>query len=371
MWSTGFFDKNIVGTANAIIAGFGNAGGGVTYFLMPTIYDALVTNQGYSPHVAWRITFIVPGVIILTVAAGLFFLCDDTPTGSWKTRHLTAEQNLAAHGVTVTSTTMVDAPTGIRGTQTPSGTTTPQDLEKAGSPRKLSTHDNEHEATLTEQQMIDTAKGEIIQKPTFSDAFRVMSQPQTLVLAFCYFNSFGAELAINSILGAYYQRNFPKLGQTHSGQWAAMFGLLNVVTRPLGGIVADILYRRTNGSLWVKKFWIHFLGVVAGAFLVAIGVLDTRNQSMMFGLIGAMAVFLEAGNGANFALVPHVNPHANGIVSGMTGATGNFGGIIFSIIFRYIGTTGKSFWVIGVIVMAINVVVMPLRPVSKKQIGGH
>jgi NNP family nitrate/nitrite transporter-like MFS transporter len=31
VWSTGFFDKNVVGTSNAIAAGLGNAGGGVTY----------------------------------------------------------------------------------------------------------------------------------------------------------------------------------------------------------------------------------------------------------------------------------------------------------------------------------------------------
>lgn len=29
VWSTGFFDKNIVGTSNAFVAGFGNAGGGI------------------------------------------------------------------------------------------------------------------------------------------------------------------------------------------------------------------------------------------------------------------------------------------------------------------------------------------------------
>lgn len=28
VWSTGFFDKNIVGTSNALIGGWGNAGGG-------------------------------------------------------------------------------------------------------------------------------------------------------------------------------------------------------------------------------------------------------------------------------------------------------------------------------------------------------
>ena len=329
---------------------------------MPTIYDALVHDQGYSPHVAWRITFIVPGCIILTVAAGLFFLCEDTPTGSWANRHLAAEQNLADHGV---NTTIVDAPKGIDGTHA-SGSSTPPtiDLEK----KDPSTTDPE--SNSPPQALLDTARGEIIQAPTWSQTLRVMFQPQTLVLAFSYFNSFGAELAINSVLGAYYQRNFPSLGQTHSGQWAAMFGLLNVVTRPLGGILADVLYRVSGGSLWVKKLWIHFLGGAAGVLLIAIGVLDTRDMSTMIALIAVMAVFLEAGNGANFALVPHVNASANGVVSGMTGATGNFGGIVYAIVFRYVGTNGKSFWIIGVMCCAMNLLALPIRPVSKKQVGG-
>lgn len=30
VWCTGFFDKNIVGSANSLAGGFGNAGGGIT-----------------------------------------------------------------------------------------------------------------------------------------------------------------------------------------------------------------------------------------------------------------------------------------------------------------------------------------------------
>lgn len=385
VWSTGFFDKNIVGTSNAIIAGFGNAGGGVTYFLMPTIYDSLVADQGYSPHVAWRITFIVPGVIILTVAAGLFGLCQDTPTGKWADRHMAAQQNLESHGV---HATIVDAPGAVMDKKTShdSGSATPPDVEKA-TERKLSSSAGK-EAVVSEQAMIDTALGEVVAKPTALTILKVMFRPQVLVLAFwyvlkflsshkskltfcSYFNSFGAELAINSTLSTYYQKNFTELGQTQSGQWAAMFGLLNVVTRPLGGIIADILYKRFP-NVWIKKAWIHFLGIVTGAFLIAIGLIDPMNQSTMFGLIAGMAIFLEAGNGANFALVPHVEPQANGIVSGMTGATGNLGGIVFAIIFRYMKRDyAKSFWITGVIGLAMNVVFIPIPPVSKRQIGGR
>ena len=150
-----------------------------------------------------------------------------------------------------------------------------------------------------------------------------------------------------------------------------MFGLLNIVTRPLGGIISDLLYKRFP-TPWIKKALIHFLGIITGAFLLAIGLTDPQNTSTMFGLIAGMAVFLEAGNGANFALVPHVEPQANGVVSGMTGATGNFGGIIFAIIFRYMKRDyAKSFWIIGVIGMVMHVCFMPIPPVSKRQIGGR
>lgn len=375
VWSTGFYDKNIVGTANAFTAGFGNAGGGVTYFLMPTIFDSLV-DRGLTPHVAWRVTFVVPGVIIVVTAVCLLFLCADTPVGKWSERHQATQANLGSHGVhdptiRVHQEGEGDKPNSLSsGSHSPPAEANEKTQHESRSSRKISSF-GDHEAQLTEQQMVDTAQGEIIMRPTFKETIRVMFAPQTLVLSFCYFNSFGAELAINSILSRYYRKNFPQLDQTTAGQWAAMFGLLNVVTRPLGGIIADVLFK-WRPSLWIKKFWIHFLGVVTGALLIVIGVVDSHDTSTMFGLIACMAVFLEAGNGANFALVPHVNPHANGIVSGMAGATGNFGGIIYAIVFRYNGTNySKSMWIIGVMCIGMNVIASWIRPVAKQQIGGR
>merc|ERR1712000_167107 len=244
----------------------------------------------------------------------------------------------------------MDKPTSSGGTASPSSMDAQEKMQfDATGERKVSRY-ADHEAQLTEQQMFS---------------------PQTLVVAFCYFCSFGAELSINSILGSYYQKNFKSLGQTTSGQWAAMFGLLNAVYRPLGGIIADLLYRQFH-IVWIKKTWIHTLGVITGVLLIVIGVLNPHDQNTMFGLIAGMAFFLEAGNGANFALVPHVNPHANGVVSGMTGACGNFGGIIFAITFRYNPTSyAKPFWIIGVISIAMNLALCWIPPVSKKQIGGR
>jgi NNP family nitrate/nitrite transporter-like MFS transporter len=88
------------------------------------------------------------------------------------------------------------------------------------------------------------------------------------------------------------------------------------------------------------------------------------------------AFFIEVGNGANYALVPHVHLHANGIVSGITGAASNLGAIIFAIIFRFdvtgkVAHYGKSLWIIGVIMTAVNVAVCWIKPVPKNQIGGR
>lgn len=45
VWCTGFFDKNCVGRANAIAAGWGNAGGGITYFVMPAYVSSMISSH--------------------------------------------------------------------------------------------------------------------------------------------------------------------------------------------------------------------------------------------------------------------------------------------------------------------------------------
>jgi NNP family nitrate/nitrite transporter-like MFS transporter len=373
VWSTGFFDKNIVGTANSFTAGLGNAGGGITYFVMPAVYDSLLRKQHLTEHVAWRVSFIVPFILITAVAIALFLLCDDTPTGKWSERHLAVQQNLQSHGVRAEG--LVDVPGSITdkhtaGESTPTSSTEKR-LDEEADLAKAKHGSFNHEASMGEQEMLDAARGEVVQKPTFKEAMSVIFTPQTLVVAGCYFCSFGAELAINSILGAYYLKQFPKLGQTGTGNWAAMFGLLNVVFRPLGGIASDFLYRRTK-TVWSKKILLHALLIMTGVFQIIIGVTNSKNQSTMFGLIAGMAFFLEAGNGANFSLVPHIHPFANGIISGVTGACGNLGGIVFAIIFRYnMKNYGKSVWIIGVMTIAINLAICWIRPIPKGQIGGR
>lgn len=79
-------------------------------------------------------------------------------------------------------------------------------------------------------------------------------------------------------------------------------------------MAGDIIYRHTS-SVWAKKLWVTFLGVIMGVFELAIGVTDSRYMATMFGLVAGLAFSMDASNGAKFAVVSHVFPHANGMFS--------------------------------------------------------
>ncbi|KAI9641005.1 hypothetical protein NHQ30_010432 [Ciborinia camelliae] len=386
-WTTGFFDKNIVGTANSLTGGWGNAGGGITYFVMPAIVDSLMLNQGLTAHVAWRVSFIVPFILITTTAISMLIICPDTPTGKWSQRHLAIQQNLQAHGINTHSNKLVSIPGSITDRKldepnTPNDPTPSlnfifgnekrlEEEAQIASAKHSTGNPYTHEISLAPQEMLTIARGEVIQNHSFHDTLRIIFTAQTLLVASCYFCSFGAELAINSILGSYYLENFSQLRETGTGRWAAMFGLLNIMFRPLGGILSDLLYLKTQ-TVWAKKIWMHALALCTGAFLIAIGLTDSHDHATMFGLVAGMGLFLEAGNGANFSLVPHIHPFANGIISGVVGASGNLGGIVFAIIFRAEGRNfARCFWIAGVVTFVVNCSVAWVKPIPKGQLGGR
>jgi NNP family nitrate/nitrite transporter-like MFS transporter len=61
-----------------------------------------------------------------------------------------------------------------------------------------------------------------------------------------------------------------------------------------------------------------------------------------------------------------------GILSGIVGATGNFGGVIFAIIFRYYKTDyAQVFWISGVMIIVLNCMFMWVKPLPTGQIGGR
>lgn len=63
-----------------------------------------------------------------------------------------------------------------------------------------------------------------------------------------------------------------------------------------------------------------------------------------------------------------------GLITGVTGAAGNLGGIVFLLIGRYTDNSAdypKMFWIIGAITIGGNLLVAWIRPIPKGQLGGR
>lgn len=77
------FAPNVVGTANAAAAGWGNAGGGVTQSLMPLVLLAVI-SFGVDKAFGWRVSMLVPGLMMVIVGVLYWKYTQDCPQGNYK-----------------------------------------------------------------------------------------------------------------------------------------------------------------------------------------------------------------------------------------------------------------------------------------------
>ncbi len=89
------FAPNIVGTANATSAGWGNLGGGVTQLVMPLLFGFLMTTVGFSSAASWRLAMFVAGLVCCLTGVAYYFLTHDTPQGNY---HQLKKDSQPMHG---------------------------------------------------------------------------------------------------------------------------------------------------------------------------------------------------------------------------------------------------------------------------------
>ena len=76
------FAPNVVGTANAAAAGWGNAGGGAAQAIMPLLMAAMIM-LGVSETLGWRAALLVPGVLMVIMAGVYYRYTQDCPQGNY------------------------------------------------------------------------------------------------------------------------------------------------------------------------------------------------------------------------------------------------------------------------------------------------
>ena len=78
------FAPNVVGTANATSAGWGNLGGGVTQIVMPLIFTGFIVGFSFTDAQAWRAAMLLVGIITFLIGIAYYYLTQDAPDGNYK-----------------------------------------------------------------------------------------------------------------------------------------------------------------------------------------------------------------------------------------------------------------------------------------------
>lgn len=143
---------------------------------------------------------------------------------------------------------------------------------------------------------------------------------QVAMLDLAYLVTFGSELAVVSMLPLFFLDTF-EITPVLAGMVASGFAFMNLVARPSGGLISDRFGRKRTLSILL-------LGLSIGYF--ALSHIDA-SWALPVAVAATMACsfFVQAGEGAVFAMVPLVKRRMTGQIAGMTGAYGNVGGVIF------------------------------------------
>ena len=281
------FAPNCVGTANATTAGWGNLGGGVTQMAMPILFAGLITTFGLSDYWGWRAAMFAAGVVCMLTGVAYYFLTQDSPAGNFR------------------------------------------ELRSAGKlPRK------------------QTVKGSFL---------TACKDRRVWVLFVIYGACFGMELTINNIAALYFVDYFDEFQQIRTadalklaGVFAALYGLMNVFARTLGGMFGDKFGKRWGLRGRVRwLFLVLFCEGLALMLLAQMNVLALAVPALM-----VFAVFVQMSSGATYSVVPFINKKSLGSVAGIVGAGGNAGAVAAGFLF-----TGSLAWPTALFILGALVTV--------------
>lgn len=267
------FAPNVVGTANATTAGWGNLGGGVTQFVMPALFALLVGTFAFSDAVSWRVCMLIAGFVCMLTGVAYYYFTQDCPEGNYK--------DLRAAG------------------KMPEGKTTNGTFLMACADYRVWALFLIYGACFG----IELTMNNILARYFLKN--------------FTYFQDMYENPATkNTALKI-------------AGLAAASFGLMNIFARTLGGWISDKIAK--NSGLKGRVFWLFVALFVEGLALILfsqMGILVVAIPALIL-----FSLFVQMSEGATYSVVPFVNKKALGSVAGIVGAGGNAGAVAAGFLF--------------------------------------
>ncbi|XLR69694.1 hypothetical protein S83_020366 [Arachis hypogaea] len=183
----------------------------------------------------------------------------------------------------------------------------------------------------------NTKRGTNQKESVFVVVLRGLSNYRGWVLGLLYASSFGVELTMDNIIAEYFYDRFGVNVQT-AGTIAACFGMANVFSRPMGGVMSDRMGKRfgMRGRLW----GVWAVQTVAGLLCVLLGRVDSLWSSVL--VMCCFSVFVQASSGLIFGVVPFVSKRSLGVIAGMTGSGGTIGAVVTQMVLFSSGNLSKQ-----------------------------
>jgi len=299
-WTMLMFSNSIIGVASGTTAGWGNLGGGIAQIFMVGVFE-MFQACGYSDDTSWRLSMIIPGLLMLMAGTAAFFFTDDCPRGDYS-----EARNMTQNGFT-------------------------------------------------------GGKGEPVCLKACTRSFLNLNM---WILSVQYAACFGVELHMNNSIAFYfYEGNDEASGpnelpMTTAGIVASLFGLTNLFARSSGGATSDFLNNRMGVRGRILTLWLFMLA--EGIALV--GFSRMNDLASAIALMVIFSIFVQACEGATYALVPYVDPAATGTVSGVVGSGGSLGALSWGLLFLYVDADMSDLYMyLGFIVLGISCLNAGLR----------
>lgn len=167
---------------------------------------------------------------------------------------------------------------------------------------------------------------------------------QVAILDLAYLVTFGSELAVVSMLPLFFKDTFD-LSLVQAGLLASGYAFMNLLARPTGGFFSDRFGRK-------KSLTILISGLAVGYYLMSS---INSEWPLALAVIATMACsfFVQAGEGAVFAIVPLVKRRMTGQIAGMAGAYGNVGAVSFLTVFSFVDASTFFLVIAGAAVVTL------------------
>ena len=188
----------------------------------------------------------------------------------------------------------------------------------------------------------------VIPNPTRTFLYSSAIDFNTWLLYFQYAACFGVELTMNNYTATYFVDHFGLTTESASAI-ASIFGFMNIFARGLGGFTSDKFMNKYG--MRGRIIWQATTLIMEGICIFLFASVDALWAAIL--LLTIFSIFVQAAEGSTYGIVPYVNTAAPGAVSGIVGAGGPTGAVVFGFFFRQISNVKTAYYFMaGLVVLS-------------------